>query len=148
VDACTVAALDAITAFAVPNPSCSSQGSWLFRVWWLSKSPCRVDHPAYFGVVNITWTNPFQPSTLATLGAPDPNSCDGDHKSSEELWIFSVVHGDSVRHSERTGAAFWQRQECRAWPGSCPLGLQRLSADFRMNSRPGIFVVQNGGRIR
>jgi hypothetical protein len=27
VDACTVAALDAITAFAVPNPNCSSQES-------------------------------------------------------------------------------------------------------------------------
>jgi hypothetical protein len=33
VDACTVTALDAITAFAVPNPNCSSQSRWFFRVW-------------------------------------------------------------------------------------------------------------------
>jgi len=30
VDACTVAALDAITAFAVPNPNCSSQSQPVF----------------------------------------------------------------------------------------------------------------------
>jgi hypothetical protein len=30
VDACTVAALDAITAFAVPNPNCSSQNQSVF----------------------------------------------------------------------------------------------------------------------
>ena len=30
VDACTVAALDAITAFAVPNPNCSSQSQSVF----------------------------------------------------------------------------------------------------------------------
>ena len=33
VEACTVAAPDAITAFAVPNPSCPSQSSRFFRVW-------------------------------------------------------------------------------------------------------------------
>ncbi len=58
-DACTVAAPDAITAFAVPNPSCSSQGSWFFRVWWLNELPHRANHPAYFGLVNFTWTSPF-----------------------------------------------------------------------------------------
>jgi len=30
VDACTVTALDAITAFAVPNPNCSSQNQSVF----------------------------------------------------------------------------------------------------------------------
>ena len=30
VDACTIAALDAITAFAVPNPNCSSQNQSVF----------------------------------------------------------------------------------------------------------------------
>jgi|ERR1700751_3081486 hypothetical protein len=30
VDACTVAALDAITAFAIPNPNCSSQKQSVF----------------------------------------------------------------------------------------------------------------------
>jgi hypothetical protein len=50
VDARTVAAPDAITAFALPNPDCSSQGSRFFRVWWLDELPRRVDHPAYFGL--------------------------------------------------------------------------------------------------
>jgi hypothetical protein len=45
VDACTVTALDAITAFAVPNPSCSSQNQLVFsglvalQVALLSRSP-------------------------------------------------------------------------------------------------------------
>ena len=58
-DACTIAALDAIAAFAAPNPNCSSQGSWIFRVWWLNELPRRADHPAYFGLANVTQTNPF-----------------------------------------------------------------------------------------
>ena len=58
-DPCTIAALDAITAFAVPNPNGPSQGSWFFRVWWLNESPRRADHPAYFGLANITQANPF-----------------------------------------------------------------------------------------
>jgi hypothetical protein len=33
VDACTVTALDVITAFAVPNLNCSSQSQSIFRVW-------------------------------------------------------------------------------------------------------------------
>ena len=45
VDACTVTALDAITAFAVPNPNCSSQNQSVFsglvalRVALVSRSP-------------------------------------------------------------------------------------------------------------
>jgi len=45
VDACTVTALDAITAFAVPNPNCSSQSQSVFsglvahQVALVSRSP-------------------------------------------------------------------------------------------------------------
>ena len=45
VDACTVTALDAITAFAVPNPNCSSQSQSIFsglvadQVALVSRSP-------------------------------------------------------------------------------------------------------------
>src|SRR6266576_6365091 len=45
VEACTVTALDAITAFAVPNPNCSSQSQSVFsglvalRVAPISRSP-------------------------------------------------------------------------------------------------------------
>jgi hypothetical protein len=39
VDACTVTALDAITAFAVPNPGGTSQSSRFFQVWSFAGSP-------------------------------------------------------------------------------------------------------------
>jgi len=80
VDACTVAAPDAITAFAVPNPSCSSQGSRFFRVWWLSELPRQVNHPAYFGLINVTWTNPFSRRQLDRLNLPNRECCDVGHK--------------------------------------------------------------------
>ena len=52
-DACTVAVLDAITAFAVPNPGVSSQIRRFFRVWSFSGSPRRSNHSAYFGLATI-----------------------------------------------------------------------------------------------
>ena len=66
-EACTVTALDAITAFAVPNPNCSSQSRRFFQVWLLFGLPRRADHPAYFGLAKFYLTQPFQPSTNATL---------------------------------------------------------------------------------
>jgi hypothetical protein len=48
VDACTVTALDAITAFAVPNPNCSSQSRRFFRVRSPSRLPLPADHSVYF----------------------------------------------------------------------------------------------------
>ena len=39
VETCTVTALDAITAFAVPNPNNSSQSSRFFQVWLLVRLP-------------------------------------------------------------------------------------------------------------
>jgi hypothetical protein len=39
VEACTVTALDAITAFAVPNPGGTSQSSRFFQVWSFHESP-------------------------------------------------------------------------------------------------------------
>ena len=46
VETCTVTALDAITAFAVPNPNYSSQSRRFFQVWLLFGLPRRADHPA------------------------------------------------------------------------------------------------------
>ncbi len=53
VDACTVTASDAITAFAVPNPNCSSQSRRFFQVWLLFGLPRRADHSAYFGLAKF-----------------------------------------------------------------------------------------------
>jgi hypothetical protein len=53
VEACTVTALDAITAFAVPNPNCPSQSRRFFQVWLLSGLPRRANHSAYFGLAKV-----------------------------------------------------------------------------------------------
>ncbi len=66
-ETCTVTALDAITAFAVPNPNCPSQSRRFFQVWLLFGLPRRADHSAYFGLAKFYLSQPFQPSTRATL---------------------------------------------------------------------------------
>lgn len=53
VEACTVTALDAITAFAVQTPTPPRRVSRFFRVWLLDESPRRTDHPAYFGLAKF-----------------------------------------------------------------------------------------------
>src|SRR5579864_3903049 len=67
VDACTVTALDVITAFAVPNPNFSSQSGRFFQVRMLVELPLRADHSAYFGLAKFYLSQPFQPSTRVTL---------------------------------------------------------------------------------
>jgi hypothetical protein len=67
VEACTVTALDAITAFAVPNPNCPSQSRRFFQVWLPVGLPRHADHSAYFGLAKFYFSQPFQPSTRATL---------------------------------------------------------------------------------
>ena len=67
VEARTVTALDAITAFTVPNPNSSSQSRRFFQVWLLFGLPRRADHSAYFGLAKFYLSQPFQPSTGATL---------------------------------------------------------------------------------
>ena len=52
-EACTVTAIDAITAFAVPNPNHSSQKGRFFQVWLLVRLPRQADHSAYFGVAKV-----------------------------------------------------------------------------------------------
>jgi hypothetical protein len=67
VETCTVTALDAITALAVPNPNYPSQSRRFFQVWLLFGLPRRADHSAYFGLAKFYLSQPFQPSTGATL---------------------------------------------------------------------------------
>jgi len=69
-DACTVAALDVITAFAVPNPNCSSQKQSVFS-GLAAPSSCpekQITQPT--SDWQILLSQPFQPSTQAKL-----NSC-------------------------------------------------------------------------
>jgi hypothetical protein len=67
VEACTVTALDATTAFAVPNPNFSSQSRRFFQVRMPVELPLRADHSAYFGLAKFYLSQPFQPSTRGTL---------------------------------------------------------------------------------
>jgi hypothetical protein len=53
VDTCTIAALDAIAAFASQTPAPPRRVSRFFRVWLPCRSPCRADHSAYFGVASF-----------------------------------------------------------------------------------------------
>jgi hypothetical protein len=85
VDACTVTALDATTAFAVPNPSYPSQGSRFFQVWKLIELPLRADHPAYFGLGKLS----FPP----TLSAVDESEVKRLREKSQRR--FSVQRGKS-----------------------------------------------------
>ena len=62
--------LDAITAFAVPDPNYPSQSSRFFQVRLPNRSPCRANHPVYFGPAKVYFSQPFRPSTGSTL-----NSC-------------------------------------------------------------------------
>ena len=64
-EACTVTALDAITAFAVPNPNCPSLSRRFFQVWLLIGSPRRADHSAYFGLAKFF----IQPTLSAVDGS-------------------------------------------------------------------------------
>ena len=74
-DACTVTALDAITAFAVPNPNCSSQIQSVFSGLAVRPGcPGRTNHSVYFGLATIYFRQPFRPSTRATLTVPESMS--------------------------------------------------------------------------
>ena len=53
VDTCTVAALDAIAAFASQTPAPPRRVSRFFQVWLPCRSPCRADHSAYFGLASF-----------------------------------------------------------------------------------------------
>lgn len=110
-DAYTVAAPDAIAAFAVPNPGSSSRGSRFFRVWWLSELPRQADHPVYFGSVSVT--GPIL-STIdnSTLLLPTPQCSDLDHKSHLGGAKFTIAMEKRLRTqagfvSRLAGIGFW-----------------------------------------
>ena len=63
----TVTALDAITAFAVPNPNYSSQSRRFFQVWSPGGSPRPADHSVYFGLAH------FIVPTLSTVDGSNLN---------------------------------------------------------------------------
>ncbi len=68
-DARTVTALDAITAFAVPSPSRSSQSDRFFQLWLPRPVAGRADRSAYFGVDSYV-----RYPALSAVGSSQPRS--------------------------------------------------------------------------
>jgi len=59
VDTCTVAALDAITAFAVPNPNCSSQSQPVFSGLVALQVALPSGSLSLLRIDNFYFANPF-----------------------------------------------------------------------------------------
>ncbi len=58
-DTCTVAALDAITAFAVPNPNCSSQDQSVFSGLVAPRVALRSGSLSLLRTGKFHFANPF-----------------------------------------------------------------------------------------
>src|SRR5271167_4607599 len=69
VETCTIAAPDAITAFAVPNPGGLSQGCRFFRVWRSLRVAPPNRSPSLLWTGYCLGSQAFQPSTGLTLSA-------------------------------------------------------------------------------
>lgn len=66
-DACTVTALDATTAFAVPNPNCSSQSQSVFSGLVALSVALRSRSPSLLRLATFYFRLTFQPSTEVNL---------------------------------------------------------------------------------
>jgi len=89
VDTCTVAALDVITAFAVPNPNCPSQDHRFFQVWSPYKLPCRADHPAYFGLASFI--SPILSAVDVSETKQLLHRCQRNYRCNHEISVNGIV---------------------------------------------------------
>src|SRR5271165_3280392 len=85
--------LDAITAFAVPNPNCPSQSRRFFQVWRPCRLPRPADHPVYFGTAN------FISLSLSTV--------DGDHLNRETKNVNANYWCNSLGQAVHNGECKW-----------------------------------------
>jgi hypothetical protein len=68
VDACTVTALDATTAFAVPDPNLLlAEPVGFFGSGCSLDRSTEPDHSVYFGSASVYFGQPFRPSTCVIL---------------------------------------------------------------------------------
>jgi hypothetical protein len=89
VDACTVAAPDAVIAFAVPNPGCSSQNQSVFSGLVARRSPCRADHSAYFGVARFI--SPILSAVDASQIKQSLHRCQRNSQGENEISVHGIV---------------------------------------------------------
>jgi len=87
VDACTAAAPDAITAFAVPNPSCSSQSQSVFSGWVARRVASPSGSPGLLQIGQCYLNQPFQPSTVSRIFLPNR----GMQVTRITIWIFFCI---------------------------------------------------------
>ena len=93
VEARTVAALDVITAFAVPNPNCPSQAQSVFS-GLVTLSGCPLEQITQLtSDWQILLSQPFQPSTCVNL-----NNCFSDVNS-----VLSVISNICECHVQNRG---------------------------------------------
>ena len=89
VDSCTVAALDAIAAFASQTPAPPRRVSRFFQVWLPYRSPCRADHSAYFGLASFI--SPILSAVDADQSKYSRERCQCEIRSGNEISVNGNV---------------------------------------------------------
>ena len=84
-DTCTIAALDAITAFAVPNPNGLSQSSWFASGLVFRQVASPGGLPSLIRIGQHYLGQSFQPSTIRNLSATGSECRDADHRFCKDL---------------------------------------------------------------
>jgi hypothetical protein len=92
VDTCTVAALDAIAAFASQTPAPPRRVSRFFRVWLPYRSPCQADHSAYFGLASFI--SPILSAVDADQTKQSRERCQRETQAENEISVNGNVENE------------------------------------------------------
>ena len=104
VDTCTVAALDAIAAFASQTPAPPRRVSRFFRVWLPCKSPCRADHSAYVGLASFI--SPILSAVDADQAKQSRERCQRETHAKSEISVNGNVENAVRFRSLRSPTSF------------------------------------------
>ena len=94
VDTCTVAALDAIAAFASQTPAPPRRVSRFFRVWLPYRSPCQADHSAYFGLASFI--SPILSAVDTDQTKQSRERCQRETQAENEISVNGNVENESA----------------------------------------------------
>lgn len=122
VDTCTVAALDAIAAFASQTPAPPRRVSRFFRVWLPHRSPCRADHSAYFGLANFI--SPILSAVDADQAKQSRERCQRETQAENEISVNGNVENAVRFRSLRPPSSF----------PFCPTPTLRAAIRFRASA--------------
>jgi hypothetical protein len=93
VDPCTVAALDAIAAFASQTPAPPRRVSRFFRVWLPYRSPRGTDHSAYFGLTSFI--SPILSAVDADQTKQSREHCQRETQAKNEISVNRNVENEA-----------------------------------------------------